>query len=359
MGLLNVFEGSAFNVMSLTTAINKVPFMPGRIGRLNLFKEQSITTTTATIEEKHGKLALLQAGARGARNLASTQSRLARQQRAFVIPHVPQYDSLLASSLQNVRAFGSETETELFAQVLNEKLELLRANHEVTHEYHRMGALKGILLDGDGTTVLYDWFAEFGLAQTDVTFNFTDTGTFAAPIPAELMKDRALAVVRTMQDNLGGTPLTGVHALCGDSFFDKLVGHATIRDAYSRQQDQANGMMSVGQYLRNQQTGYDNVRESGFEFGGITWENYRGSIGGVNFIDTDKCQFFPVGTPDVFAQINAPADYVETVNTLGRPVYAKQERMDFDKGVDIESQSNVLFICQRPGALIRGLDANP
>lgn len=358
-GILDVFQGSAFNVMTLTAAINKIPYSPGRLGRLGLFKPQSITTTVATIEEKHGKLSLLNTGARGARNLAMTQSRAGRQQRAFVIPHVPQRDALLADSLQNVRAFGRETETEVFATVLNDKLEVLRANHEVTHEWHRMGAIKGIILDGDGTSVIYDLFAEFGITPLTVSFDFTDVGTFDDANPTQDMKAKALEVIRTMQAQLGGTPLNGVMAFCGDNFFDNLTGHATVRRAWERQQDMAAGAGSMNQFARNQQAGFDTVRETGFEYAGIRWENYRGTIGSQAFIDSDECRFFPLNTPDVFTEIAAPADYVETVNTLGRPIYAKQERMEFDKGVDIETQSNVLMMCQRPAVLIQGTDDTP
>jgi hypothetical protein len=34
--------------------------------------------------------------------------------------------------------------------------------------------------------------------------------------------------------------------------------------------------------------------------------------------------FFPVGVPGLFRQYNAPADFVETANTIGLPRYAKQ-----------------------------------
>lgn len=48
-----------------------------------------------------------------------------------------------------------------------------------------------------------------------------------------------------------------------------------------------------------------------------------------------------------------PADYMETVNTPGQRLYAKQWKMDNDKGVNLEFQSNVLHYCTRPRVLIR------
>jgi Phage major capsid protein E len=39
----------------------------------------------------------------------------------------------------------------------------------------------------------------------------------------------------------------------------------------------------------------------------------------VDFTDASKAYFFPVGVPGLFRQYNAPADFVETANTIGLP----------------------------------------
>ena len=48
-----------------------------------------------------------------------------------------------------------------------------------------------------------------------------------------------------------------------------------------------------------------------------------------------------------------PADYMETVNTMGLPYYASQVPMDHHKGVNLEAQSNPLNLCTRPRAIIK------
>jgi hypothetical protein len=40
-------------------------------------------------------------------------------------------------------------------------------------------------------------------------------------------------------------------------------------------------------------------------------------VGTVDFTDASKAYFFPVGVPGLFRQYNAPADFVETANTIG------------------------------------------
>jgi hypothetical protein len=69
--------------------------------------------------------------------------------------------------VQNIRAFGSETELQ---QVQQEIADImggptgLRNSIELTHENMRLGAIQGILLDADGT-VIRNWFTEFGISQ--------------------------------------------------------------------------------------------------------------------------------------------------------------------------------------------------
>ena len=72
------------------------------------------------------------------------------------------------------------------------------------------------------------------------------------------------------------------------------------------------------------------------------------------FIDTNKTHIFPVGVPGLFRTVYAPADYVETVNTMGQRLYAKQYEMPNGKGVNLDVQMNNLEYCTRPKVLIKG-----
>jgi hypothetical protein len=57
----------------------------------------------------------------------------------------------------------------------------------------------------------------------------------------------------------------------------------------------------------------------------------------------------------VFRQYNAPADFVETANTIGLPRYAKQAvDQQFARWVMLHVQSNPPPICTRPRVLVKG-----
>jgi Phage major capsid protein E len=91
-----------------------------------------------------------------------------------------------------------------------------------------------------------------------------------------------------------------------------------------------------------------------FEYSSIVFEEYRGRVGSVDFTDASKAYFFPVGVPGLFRQYNAPADFVETANTIGLPRYAKQAvDQQFARWVMLHVQSNPLPICTRPRVLIK------
>jgi hypothetical protein len=306
---------------------------------MGLFTKKGINSLQVLIESKEGKLAILSTAARGTMPYALPAT--TRRGRIFPISHIPINAAVMADDVQGVRAFGSEDALEGVTEVVNDKLMQMRQNFENTFEWHRAGAIQGTVLDGDGSTVLYNLFTEFGISRDTVNFDLDATSAATVSVQTQ-----ALAVERLIEDALGGTTYTGIHAMCGDQFFDHLISHPSVKGAYEKWQVGTSGQPFTIQA----------APRGGFTFAGITWENYRGSIGGTRFIPTDEAEFFPVGVPDMFMEFYGPADFVETVNTIGKPIYTKQEEMRFGKGIELHGQSNPLIIATRPKALVRGLD---
>ena len=330
MPIADVFQSNIFTTKSLTDAINRLPFKPSRIGQMGLFESRGVSTTSVVIEERDGQLQLLPTKQRGAPSSLGTAPK--RRARPFLIPHVPHDEAVLASDVQDVRAFGSEDQLKPVSQLVNDRLLAMRQNHEVTHEHLRIGAIRGVILDADGTTVLFDLFEEFGKTEVEVDFELD--------VDATKVKAKCHEVTRKIEEALGAAPYDHIHAFVGANFWDDLVNHPTVEKAYERWSD--------GAFLRTDQ-------RSGFEFSRIIFEEYRGKVGDVDFIDADQARFFPVGVPQLFRHYNAPADFMETVNTIGQPVYAKSERMEFDRGSKLHSQSNPLPLCTRPEVLVKGI----
>ena len=168
MEILDIFgSDTAFKMATLTKTINHGDYQPGRIGQLGLYAIDGVPTTTIVIEEEYNTLKLVPTSTRGGPATPSSLDK--RKARSFIIPHIAVEDSILADSLQNVRAYaqGMEPSSVLLAlqEMVNKKLMMLRARLEPTIEYHRMGGIKGLILDADGATTIYNLFTEFDVAQ--------------------------------------------------------------------------------------------------------------------------------------------------------------------------------------------------
>jgi hypothetical protein len=324
--MLDVFKQDAFSTVSLTDSINKAPFQPGRLGALKLFRSKGIKDKVAVVEERSGQLSLIQTTPRGGPgDTIGTPKRVAR---SFTVPHLEREAKIYADEVQGVRAFGSEDANLVVQTLVDERLADLRAMHEVTLEYHRAGAVQGKILDADGSTI-YDLFNEFGLAQ--------QTKDIALSVAGTDVRGDCVAIQRLIENELGAEPVSGYRALCGDAFFDALISHPTVVASFAYQEGAINR---------------SDLRK-GFEFGGITWENYRGSVAGTNFFPDTQAFVVPEGT-SIFTTYYAPADFMEAVNTLGLPLYSKLISDDeLNRWVKLHSQSNPLAINLRPRAVVK------
>lgn len=334
----NPFANQAFSMAALTAAINLIPNSYGRLQQLGLFPDVGVNTRQVLVEEQNGVLTLLPSLPPGSPGTPARSGK--RKVRSFAVPHIPHDDAILPGDYEGLRAFGSETELESVSTVVARRLADMRAKHDLTREWLRMGALKGLILDADGST-LYNLYTEFGVAQNSVDFVL---GTATTDVRA-----KCAAVLRLVEDNLMGEVMSGVRALVSAEFYDKLTAHARVEAAYA---NWSAAETRLGGDLRK-----------GFTFGGVTFEEYRGV--GVDadanvrrFIAAGEGHAFPEGTLRTFGTSNAPADFVETTNTIGLPYYAKQEPRKFGRGIDIHTQSNPLPLCYRPGVLIKLTTSN-
>ena len=164
----NPFLNPAFSMAALSAAINIIPNRYGRLEALNLFPPLPVRTRQIIVEEQAGVLNLLPALPPGSPGTVGTRGK--RTVRSFVIPHIPHDDVVLPEEVQGLRSFGSETEMESVAGVMARHLETMRNKHAITLEHLRMGALKGVILDADGS-VIYDLFDEFGITPAVIGFD--------------------------------------------------------------------------------------------------------------------------------------------------------------------------------------------
>ncbi len=344
MPMLDLFKADGFSTVSLTDAINIIPNMYGRTSELKLFTPKSIPTTTFFIEFSKGVLNLLPTSARGGNGGTTGVSRK-RQGRTYSVLHIEHDEFIYADDVQNIRAFGSEYQLKAAQDAVDEKMEEAANKHDITQENLQMSALRGVILDADGSTLL-DLFADFGITQKTVAFPFTNANA-----------DLALSIVgisRYIDLNLLGETRTAVRALCSPEFMDALVGHPSVKLAYQF-------------YASTQEPLRQDVRRE-FTFKGITFEEYLGNATFLNpdnsqtttkFIPAGEARFFPMGTRQTFRMYYGPADFLSEVNKPGASRYVKmlQDPSGLDKFVRIHTQQNPMPFVTRPQLLVRGTSA--
>lgn len=330
----DIFNNDAFSMISMLEPVNMLGFTPQYLGTIpGLFVPTPVRTTGVWIESRTDGPALIQTSARG--TAPKTKDRLGRNARNFKSLRLAIGDRIGAEELQNIRAFGSESDVLTIQTEVATRQQRLKNDWELTMEAWRLNCLLGKVIDADAT-VLYDWATEFGQAlPAEIDFDLDN----ASPLKGALRK-KCAEVKRNLVKSLkgqGGTTVE-VHALCGDAFWDELVTHSEVERTYLN--------WTAAQDLRK------DIAWEAMSFGGIYWHNYRGTDDGTTVaVGTEKAKFFPRNA-GIFRMAYSPHEGFEFVNTLGQPVYSGIV-MDKDRQMwaDVEMYSYPLPVCTMPSAL--------
>ncbi len=254
VAMINPFDAGGYSLAEMTQAINILPNVYTRLGQMGLFRFEGVTQRSVVIEQAEGVLNLLPTVPLG--GPATVANRDTRSMRSFTVPWIPHDDVITPQDIQGVRGFGVADAAEPLATVMERKLTRMRVKHAQTREYMEVNALRGIVKDGAGTT-LYNYFTEFGLAQLETDFVLGTAGT--------QVQGKVRDVLRKVETELKGETMTGVLAMVSPEFFDKLIGHAKVEEAYK--------------YYSS--TGVQPLREDTrrrFPFAGILFEEYNATV---------------------------------------------------------------------------------
>ena len=342
---IDIFSDDAFSITSLTDAVSKIDHVPGQAGALTFAGNSvGIPTTSVVLEYKDTAINIVPFSVRG--GPAPQESRDKAHAFKIAVPHVVLQETIGAESVQDVRAFGT-TELQSVETVVNTQMAKCAARFDMTLEHMRLGALRGSICDADGSEVV-NLFDSFNVAEPTAAAFTSSAGTLRPDVMAVKRGIEARAKILL-------PPGAQVTALCSPGFFDKLTGHPDVTVAFANwEAAQANLAGDV---------------RKGFVFGDVEWIEYRGSDEAyteapsseeivsqkqVAIADGD-CRFFLTGVPGLYTEKFAPGDYLDTVNSIGLPRYARIAiDPTFSKWVKLEVQSNPMPICLRPETLVRG-----
>lgn len=326
------FNDPQFSVIALTAALNDYTRVPSQLGDLGIFEEDGVNVTTIEVEEENGVLDLIEPSARG--GPGNTIGDVDRTKIAFSMDHFEINDAVYADEVQGVRQLGSDDALE----TIQARIDTKQARHaramDNTLEHYRIGAIKGLIVSKSGK-VLHNLYDRFGIPIPDAVNLGIGAGDVANL--GEILD----GVTHSVEDDLD-VAYDHLHVMTGRTFHTKMWLQKVVRETFLNTDN--------AEVLRR---GVPDV----FALSDMVFERYKTgrkatkANGDAAYIADTEARLFPVGVPEMYLTRFGPADYEETVNTIGLPRYSRQYAMANGKGRHLDATMDVINLCTRPAGL--------
>jgi len=344
---LDILRNDTFSYVNLQRVAGNTSYVPQTLGRMQLFTPRPIIGEIVHLYEEDSTVRLVPTTERGTPDIRLIPD--VGRMRALKTTRLAQVTSVRAAELIGIAntSLAETIRVRNAANLLTRRTARMKSNLEKTKELHRFGAIQGKLLDADGTTVIADFFDQFGLPQPaliDVDF---------PNIPEEellqFFQDTFLRPISIALED-GGRATAGMYlaSICGDGWWAKLMTHPGFREIYKLQmQAQAVARATNPLVVPNMWMEVD--------FAGVRWINYQGTRNNEIAVPFNECRFFPVGAEDVFNVYWGSGETLEDAVEEGRPEYllVRPDVRPHPEFVDAHLRSYPLYACTFPKALMR------
>ncbi|MBQ3226496.1 MAG: major capsid protein [Clostridia bacterium] len=251
----------------------------------------------------------------------------------FKIPHYKMEDGLIADDFRERIPFQGTTEDlVLVEQVMAEKFELAQIQWEDLWEYNFCMAVRGYVMNGLNNTVL-DLYDKFGVKRKTITIDFgtnNDNNVYHEILDAVLYQRVSAGYNHNKRV-----------AFCSPEFYEKIRTNTHVYEAH-KYQDSA--------FLRE-------LGLEGFNHYDVEWVLYPNGTATENsytpWIEPGAAYLVPFGIPELFHETFGPADYMESLGKPAQNMNAKYELMPMARGLNLESQTNVIVHCTRPQCIVK------
>lgn len=329
-----------FDVVDLTSAVRNIPIQWGTFNQMGIFTEEGVASDTVLFEESTQNGALIVDRVRGEKNTVSSDG--TRKLHSFVVPHFPLDDYISPKDLQNKSAYENMDEEEMLQKVRERKLKRLRMNHDWTLNKARAQAIFSATAYAPTGTITQNWNTEFDVTRTAVDFDLGDT---TIEVLAKIEE-----VIVAVQNGMSGEVFSGIVIPCDTAFFNKLIIHASVQNAYKYAQANQAGLDPMRGRLAAGGSPMPMGRE--FFFGGVTFREVRDSYNGTSIVTASEGVAVPTGS-DMFKTYFSPAERFGLVNTEGEKLYVFEQAAQNGTKITLESESNHISALLRPQALVR------
>lgn len=330
--------------VELTALINQLPTPFGQITADGMFGPEPLVSQYFEIDIENDVITALPVTDGGPATVARHGSKEAR---IFRIPSIEHLNDVRAGDIRGMVALAarSRNQPETLANLMNRRLLNFKRKFGLTWEVMRMSALKGVIVDGAGNTIV-DLNDAFGLTPKVVYFDLSDSS-------ADVNESCDL-LYQLISEDLSDEVMTGIEVRVSRSFFNQLIAHGSVQK-YWLQAEQA---LALANIARGTDGGY---RPRQFSFANVTFIEYSAVYtqwGGspTPIIAAGLGHAYPVGTMDTHVSYVAPPEDIRVLD--GSPaditdvIHITTEPMKHGKGVEMLGQMNVLPFWRRPKLLV-------
>lgn len=331
-------------LVDVTPAVSVIQNRWGLINALGLFNEEMKSQKIIQINRTFDGASLLED-----RNWDERKPVLQGVERDYTlvkVPHFPVQDMVTPQDVDgNVdidALFRGEIAVPLtVAKVMADKMERMRRAAALTLEFARMRLLKDGSVFAPNGTVSMNYYTEFGLTRQRIPLDLASSTSS----PLSKIGD----VYAQVQDSVeSGSVVTDIIALCSPEFFNALISNPFVVESYQY------FAQAQGTDILNQRLGTRaplDRRYRAFDYGGVTWIEVRGGVGGEFYIEPGMAYIFPRGT-DSFRTMFAPANKFASINREAQQVYAFTTVGEKDDKIELELETNFVNALVRPQIVI-------
>tara|TARA_R110002074_G_scaffold125024_1_gene261875 strand:- start:24473 stop:25522 length:1050 start_codon:yes stop_codon:yes gene_type:complete len=329
-------------VSSLEGVVENIPHKPNRIRQLGLFRYEPLTGTRVDFDVVMNGTGLAPITARDAATTFVDDAN--RNLVDFRAVKISKSAKIAEEDIRDVRAILQATNDpriayETASAALARRVRIASGFVRNSFELMELSAIRNKLIDHTG--------APLGSGDMYVKMGAVDPGTVYLDIDnlSDGEFNTAISeIVDRIADALGDLAYTSVHCFVNSKTMARIANMPENRESFKRQQESA--------FLREKK-GYGTT----FETAGVTFETYRGKIGGVDFVGEGEMIFFPVGADNFYCGL-APATRLRS--DVGQVEFALPYEDPRGEFSEVEVQSNPVIANLRPlSTVIANIGVDP
>lgn len=323
-------------VVDRTGSINKIKTLPSLYTSLGLFEEIGTVADSITFDVRDNSFFVLDDHLRNTKDVNGLDER-PYDVHTMPIGHFPVETTITRNQLANQRGFG-ENGLPSVAGAIASELE----QHATTHEYHRDYMFNRALNGSVPYTKLpsVNLYTEFGVTKPTLSM---DLGVSTTAVQAKVRE----ATRMSKAGLTNGGHVRGFYGFCSVSFFEALVGHEKVEQAYLNFQGAPNPLRDyLGDVAEQYQV---------FKFGGVTWiaadDTYSKADGStVDGIADDTALLVP--NTRIGRAYFGPSKTLSGLGGVGQRVFARTYRDERDRFIIAESEANILPVVEQIGSIV-------